>query len=254
MSGVTENSLAAASVEDLKNGFRWEAPTQSFVCLFCGERFQEGVIYPFENVLLAARSAAARHVEAAHGGAFSVILGLGWQHTGISEVQEAVLRHIYEGRSDREIAAALGGKSESTVRSHRFQLRKRKREAKLFLAMMELLEERDTQAQRFVDFHADIPAKDDRVIVTTDESECILRKHFSEEGGLRLLSFPGKQKAKLVVLNRLAELFERGRRYSEEEVNRTLRAVGDETGEIRRYLVDYGFLARKRDGSAYWRA
>jgi hypothetical protein len=139
------------------------------------------------------------------------------------------------------------------VRNHRFHLRKRAKEAKIFLALMELTEARDT-SPRFVEFSANIPAADDSVIVTTDENETILRKYFSEDGTLRLGALPKKQKAKLVVLNRLAELFERERRYTEQEIDATLRRAGDESGEIRRYLVDYGFLARKRDGSEYWRA
>lgn len=254
MSDETNNSLISASVEEIKNGFRSDAKGQGFVCLFCGQRFEEGVIYQAEGLQVVARRAAAHHVAEAHGGAFEVLLGLGMQHTGVSEAQEAVLRRIHAGQSDRDIAAALGGKSESTVRNHRFQLRRRKKEAKLFLALMELLEENDKAGPSFVDFHADIPNPDERVIVTTDENERTLRKYFSETDGLRLLSFPKKQKAKLIVLNRLAELFERGRQYTEAEVNSRLDAVGDTSGEIRRYMVDYGFLSRKRDGSAYWRA
>lgn len=253
MNDNIENNLSLASVEDIKNGFRQEPSTQNFVCLYCGRVFEEGVIYSLDDLQVVAQKAAKSHVEKEHGGAFAALLELGPQRTGVSEAQEAVLRRIYAGQSDREIAAALGGKSESTVRNHRFQFRKRRKEAKLFLALMEMLEVRDDEAPRFIDFHADIPNPDDRVIVTTDESKRILRKHFSEEGGLRLLSFPGKQKAKLIVLNRLAELFEKGRTYTEAEIDSQLVAAGDESREIRRYLVDYGFLSRKRDGSAYWR-
>ena len=253
MNDEIENSLSLSQIEDLKHGFRPVPSEQIFVCLFCGKTFDEGVIYPVEQQQVTAQRAVRHHLTKEHEGVFAALLGLGSQRTGVSEVQEAVLRRIYAGQSDREIAAALGGKSESTVRNQRFQLRKRKKEAKVFLALMELLEERDSASPHFVDFHADIPTRDDRVIVTTDESERILRHHLSEEGGLRLLSFPKKQKAKLVVLNRLAELFEPGRNYSESEVDRLLDAAGDESKEIRRYLIDYGFLARKRDGSAYWR-
>ena len=41
----------------------------------------------------------------------------------------------------RLIAAKLGGRSASTIRNHRFQLRKRRREARAFLAIMEILDE-----------------------------------------------------------------------------------------------------------------
>jgi DNA-binding CsgD family transcriptional regulator len=244
-------SLEIASTEDLKRGFQWEEAKGSFICLFCGQAFEDGVIYQSGQHQVVAKRAAAYHVESEHKGAFAALIGLGSQYTGLSEVQEVVLRLSYSGQSDREVAAALGGKSESTVRNHRFQFRKRKKEAKIFLSLMELLEERDTAGPCFVNFPDNISSQDDRAIVTVEENERILSKHFTKDGHLR--SFPGKQKAKLIILNRLAELFERGRNYTESEVNGKLRAVGDETGEIRRYLVDYGFLGRKRDGSAYWR-
>jgi len=249
-----ENNLQESSVDDLVNGFRQDQSGRSLVCFFCGARFEEGVVYPVESLLLSSRRAAEHHVSREHGGAFAALIGLGGVRTGLSEIQETVMKQSYDGRTDREIAAALGGKSESTVRNHRFQMRRRRNEAKIFLALMELLEKRDSTEPRFIEFSADLPVKDERVMVTVDENAAILRKHFSQTGkSVRLLSFPKKQKAKLVVLNRLAGLFEQGRQYTESEVNQLLTDAGDESGEIRRYLIDYGFLSRKRDGSAYWR-
>jgi hypothetical protein len=248
-----DNNLPSVPLRDLKNGFRFDTARQGFACLFCDRLFEQGVIYAADDRQVDARLAAADHVQKEHGGAFASLLNLRPERTGVSEIQEIVLKGIYAGRTDREIATDLGGKTESTVRNHRFHLRKRSKEAKVFLALMELIEARDT-SPRFVDFNANIPAADDSVIVTTDENEKILRKYFSDDGVLRLGSLPKKQKAKLVVLNRLAELFERERHYTEHEIDAALKRAGDESGEIRRYLVDYGFLARKRDGSAYWRA
>lgn len=249
-----EKSLQMASVDDLVNGFGRDAAGQNLVCLFCGERFEEGVVYPVESLLLSSRRAAEHHVSREHGGAFTALIGLGGGRTGLSEIQETVMKQSFDGRTDREIAAALGGKSESTVRNHRFQMRRRRNEAKIYLALMELLEKSGSNEPRFIEFSADLPVKDERMMVTVDENAAILRKHVAQEGKkLRLISFPKKQKAKLVVLNRLAELFERGRQYTEAEVNQLLTDAGDESGEIRRYLIDYGFLSRKRDGSAYWR-
>jgi hypothetical protein len=40
--------------------------------------------------------------------------------------------------------------------------------------------------------------------------------------------------------------------YSEREVNEVLKEFHPDTAILRRYLVDYGFLARERDGSRYW--
>lgn len=43
-----------------------------------------------------------------------------------------------------------------------------------------------------------------------------------------------------------------GERYTESELNAILSSVSDDHVLIRRCLVDYGFVSRVRDGSAYW--
>jgi pyridoxal 5'-phosphate synthase pdxT subunit len=72
----------------------------------------------------------------------------------------------------------------------------------------------------------------------------------------RLTAWPAKQRLKETVITYVARLFEDGRRYSEAEVNALLggaHTFGDFT-LLRRYLCDYGYLERERNGSAYWRA
>ena len=60
--------------------------------------------------------------------------------TGISEIQQSVIEAMGEGLSDKEIAERQKI-SASTVRNHRFKLREKERQARAFLAMMELLKE-----------------------------------------------------------------------------------------------------------------
>lgn len=54
-----------------------------------------------------------------------------------------------------------------------------------------------------------------------------------------------------VLLDRLATAFEPGVRYSEPEVNDTVRAWNPDVAALRRYLVEEGLLAR--DHGEYWR-
>ena len=68
----------------------------------------------------------------------------------------------------------------------------------------------------------------------------------------RIVSMPAKESKRLVVLDHCAQLFEPGVRYPEHEVNAVLGALHDDVAMLRRYLVDYGLLARE-DG-VYWRA
>lgn len=67
----------------------------------------------------------------------------------------------------------------------------------------------------------------------------------------RLVSIPAQRAKRLVVLDRLAQEFEPGRRYSEAMVNLVLGRWHPDTAALRRYLVDEGFL--DREAGEYWR-
>jgi predicted transcriptional regulator len=62
-----------------------------------------------------------------------------------------------------------------------------------------------------------------------------------------------RQKAYL-VLRWLASRFEPDVRYSEKQVNAVLKSVHDDFASLRRYLIEFGYLRRERDGGAYWLA
>jgi hypothetical protein len=47
--------------------------------------------------------------------------------------------------------------------------------------------------------------------------------------------------------------FDVGVRYSEKEVNMKLMRYNKDTARLRRSLIDYGYMARERGGTAYWR-
>ena len=67
----------------------------------------------------------------------------------------------------------------------------------------------------------------------------------------RLTSIPVAHGKRLVILDRLAQEFEPGRRYSEQMVNLILGRWHADTAALRRYLVDDGFLDRA--DRQYWR-
>ncbi len=241
------------AVDDLKNGFRDRVQPDGFQCLHCGRSFERGVIYPVDEHLYDARRAITDHVERDHGGPFAALMARGKEGTGLSDVQRAVVEASHQGLTDRQIADRLGGKSASTIRNHRFQLRKRRREARAFLALMEMHDEHAEQGERFVRFHPAMPVDDDRLMITEAEARALLRKYFDGPDHDRLLRFPKKEKHKLVILRQITARFAAGRRYPEPEVNRILGALHDDHTTLKRYLVDYRFLARERDGSEYWR-
>jgi biotin operon repressor len=62
----------------------------------------------------------------------------------------------------------------------------------------------------------------------------------------RLTSIPVKRKKRVAVLRRLMSGFEAGRDYSERDVNAILGRSHDDVATLRRELVGYGFLSRRR--------
>lgn len=70
----------------------------------------------------------------------------------------------------------------------------------------------------------------------------------------RLVAIPRKEARREQLLVHLADtLFERGRSYTEREVNEALLTVHEDCSALRRHLVVAGLLVRPRDGSSYRR-
>lgn len=68
----------------------------------------------------------------------------------------------------------------------------------------------------------------------------------------RITVLPAKRGRRLLLLDRVAQAFEPGRRYPEPVVDEILKAVFDDHCTLRRYLVDEQFLSRTAAGT-YWR-
>ncbi|MCU0521394.1 MAG: DUF2087 domain-containing protein [Anaerolineae bacterium] len=61
----------------------------------------------------------------------------------------------------------------------------------------------------------------------------------------RLTAFPAQLKKRLVVLARIVEEFEPDRTYTEREVNQMMLEFHEDVAQLRRDLVDYGFMTRE---------
>ena len=83
----------------------------------------------------------------------------------------------------------------------------------------------------------------------SQEEKDILGRFFV---GTRLTEIPAPHARRRVILERLAQEFEVGLRYSEKEVNSLLQTFHPDYAALRRFMVDEGFLSRA-DGS-YWRS
>ena len=219
-----------------------------YVCLICGRRADAGRVYKIGEDFYEARRSIHEHIAADHGSILDFLLGLDKRLTGVTEQQRELIRMFACGESDKRIASALGIAG-STVRNHRFALRERARQAKVFLGIISLMEKGEPAGAELVGVRRSATMVDERYAVTSSEKEEILGRYFD---GRRLIEFPTKQKRKLVVLDRIAESFEPGRRYSEKEVSEIIMEHFDDYASIRRYLIEYGFMDREPGGKAYW--
>jgi hypothetical protein len=239
-----------AEIEDLKRGYIEEA--DHFICLLCGNKIEKGIIYPEDGTLYEAEKFMRVHISKVHQSVFHYLIGLNKKLTGLTDHQNRLLRLFFLGKNDGEIQKEMGIGSASTIRNHRFVLKEKERQAKMFLTLMELLKDKDQHAPGFLPPHKTATMIDERYNVTQEEKEEILAKYFTDENSYQLKSFPKKEKQKLVILHAIVNSMEDDTVYSEKEINRILQPIYHDFVTLRRYLIEYGFLDRKSDGSEYW--
>jgi len=234
-----------SSLVEMKNGFM--ETEKAYTCLICGKSVEKGIIYPVGEQLYEAYKFIQYHLKEKHESVFSYLMEQDKEVTGLSDQQKAVMRLLFDGKTDGEIQEALNIGSASTVRNHRFSLKKKERQAKVLLTLMSLLEDgqttRDNTKEEIVMF-------EDPFHITATEYEAVLKKNFVN-GKLR--TFKLQEKHRFIVLCELVKKFEVGKIYKEKEVNTLIKEAFDDHTFVRRYLVEYHFLARENDGSAYWR-
>ncbi|MCG7408154.1 DUF2087 domain-containing protein [Paenibacillus sp. ACRRX] len=244
-----------ATVTELKLGYVHDPSDDQYVCLICGDCYERGVIYADDDgstgLFFEAEKKMKRHIKRDHQSMFHHLIELDKKRTGLTDLQKELISMFHDGLSDADIVKKLGGSS-STVRNHRFTMREKMKQAKLFLALMEMMEEHNASAPKLVPVPVTANMVDERYVITEQEREGFLNQYFPDGWDGRLTGFPKKEKRKIVILRNLAERFERGRLYTEKDINAVLKEAYHDYVTLRRYMIDYGLLDRKEDGSQYW--
>jgi len=252
MSEKTKDPIWNATINEIKRGY---IETKGHIqCLVCEETFTIGRIYNINGEFYDAKKAAELHIEDKHNSMLNYILNMNSTFTGISDIQKQLISMFIEGLSDKEISDRLGI-AQSTIRNHRYKLREKEKQGKLFVAMMELLKDNTKKTINKLDegtlsdAHKTATTLDDRFNITDEEKEKVLRTHMDEAGALK--TYPIKEKKKIIVLEEIIKSFKRDIPYTEKEVNKILGRIYEDYATIRRALTEYGFLERTRDGSTY---
>jgi len=255
-----------ATTEEMKRGVVFNKQGNKYICIFCNGAFEQGVVYPNGDLLLDAQKAAETHVKTKHQEIFDFLLGMGRIYTGLSSGQTELARLFYEGHSDKEIASMTGTNSVSTIRNQRFAIREKYKQAKVLIALVELMEtQRDCLKQerkattaaisddtKLVDFHPAATSIDERFAITQKEKDEVLSRYFDANGKLIIKNFPAKEKKKIIIMQKLMDNFHTNNQYPEKEVNEILKQYYDDFVSVRRCLIQYGFLDRDKEGKTYW--
>ncbi|PKM88201.1 MAG: transcriptional regulator [Firmicutes bacterium HGW-Firmicutes-12] len=191
------------------------------------------------------------HIEKEHGTVFEYLLKMDKKITGLTEHQKNLLWFFFHGKSDEEIKQFMQIGSTTTIRNHRFILKEKERQAKVFLTLMELLKDTNNKQFRHDNALSRVNKSEANRNASDTAKEKTLYKYFKHGLDGPLSTFDIKEKSKLVVLQHISERFEAERMYSEKEINEILETVHEDTAILRRALIDYGFMERQTDGSEY---
>lgn len=232
------------SLEDLIKGY--QLINNEYHCLFCETTFDDDHVYPMNEQFLTAKGMMKNHITLHHRSPFHGMLSLDKKILGLSDVQIEMIKYFYEGTSDKDIVSQSNLTSVSTVRQHRFKLREKERQAKLFLALMQLLKEPENYL-----IHKGAKQVDERYGVEQEERDKVLKTYFKNGLEGEITTIPSKEKKKLIILQHIVKRFEAGKTYSEKEVNEILKTVHADFVSLRRHLIEYGFMNRNDDGSEY---
>ena len=121
-----------------------------------------------------------------------------------------------------------------------------------FAAVIDLMEAGVPENRRFIPIPGSARQVDERFAITAEENERLIGDFFPHGPLGPLKNLPLREKKRVAVLRHLLRHFDARRIYTEKEVTDILKPIYADYATLRRLFVDYGFLARKTDGSAYW--
>ena len=78
----------------------------------------------------------------------------------------------------------------------------------------------------------------------------VIRNYTNADGRIKFI--PTQQKKLLAILKYVVRDFEPDRKYTEKEVNEILERYNEDYAQLRRELVEFGYMAREGGGKSYW--
>lgn len=239
------------TLNEIKNGYHLSCNKKYYVCNFCGKSLSIGEIYQIDGHFYDCLRAMKFHIAQEHDSVVKSILSSDCQYITFTDKQIQQLTLIYQNVSDIEIAKIMNV-SPSTVRHQKFMLREKAKQAKMSLAIYELVFQ--DQKKNLMEIPKSARMVDDRFMITQKEEESVVHEFFASLEPLKLGQYPTKAKKKIAVLKRIANEFKSGCVYTEKEVDAILKSIYEfDYATLRRELIDYGFMKRTNNCTKYWK-
>ncbi len=198
------------------------------------------------------RQQVTSHLERQHGGPLSALLNLASKYNTLTPKQRELLRAFSQPLKDKDIANLLQI-SASTVRHQKFTFREKAKQAQLYLAQYEAVFGA-TPTDTMLPMPPTAISNDARFKITEKEYRKLTQQYFDfSVPHLTLTRLPKGQKKVIALLYRIRAEFSFGTEYPQTAVDAKLKTIYFDYVTLRRYLIDYGFLARTADNRTYWR-
>lgn len=192
------------------------------------------------------------HLAEQHNGALSALLSVPEKYNTLTQNQQQLLTVFKQPIKDSDIAKQLQV-SPSTIRHQKFTFREKAKQAQLYLAQYQAVFGSDQDAE-LLPIPPTIVTADDRFKITNQEYQKLTQRYFDyHDHQLHLIRLPKGQKRIVTLLYRISDEFDFNINYTQPEIDQRLKAIYPDYDIIKRYLVDYGFLARTTDNRRYWR-
>ena len=103
----------------VKNGYIFDSINEIYKCNICGEEYSDLEFFEHDGRYYRAKRRIEIHIETVHGGVFNQLISFSKKQSGLTDNQISIMKMIYDGHTDNEIAEKLGVTS-STIRHQRF--------------------------------------------------------------------------------------------------------------------------------------
>ena len=240
--------LATLTLSEIEQG--WHTTATAYICNYCGQDFQQDQVFQLHDAFYPAAEMVNRHIQSAHPDAITQLIQSSSKYNTLTNKQRDLLVAFSQGVKDATIAQD-NHVAAATIRHQKFTFREKAKQAKLYLAIYNQVfnnPERDTPIALPPATQANDP-----IAITQRDYHQLLQKYFEPGDQLRLKRWPKQQKAILAILKRVSLEIPTTQHFTEHAINDRLVPIFDDYVRLRRYLIDYGFLARTPDGQDYWR-